>query len=108
MHTHTHTCTHKHAHTHTHANVPTYTLAHTHTHTTTHTQTHAHTHTLTHTHTHTQLEIAEELSIWESFLDHVQTFMEGLKFAITGHTLFMAALTALATFFCAKGVLAFS
>jgi hypothetical protein len=32
----------------------------------------------------------------------------GVKFAITGHFLFMAAITALATFFCAKGVLDFS
>jgi hypothetical protein len=32
----------------------------------------------------------------------------GVKFAITGHFLFMASITALATFFCAKGVLDFS
>jgi hypothetical protein len=32
----------------------------------------------------------------------LQTFSEGLKFAITGHTVFMATITALATFFCAQ------
>jgi len=55
-----------------------------------------------------QLEEAEELSVWDSFVDHLQTFFEGVKFALTGHTIFMAAITAIATFFCAKGVLDFS
>ena len=55
-----------------------------------------------------ELELAGEQSRWVSFMEQVQTFAEGVKFALTGHTLFMAAITALATFCCAKGVLDFS
>mmetsp|Transcript_1543 Transcript_1543/g.3516 ORF Transcript_1543/g.3516 Transcript_1543/m.3516 type:complete len:336 (+) Transcript_1543:161-1168(+) len=45
---------------------------------------------------------------WEGFQRNLYVFFEGIKFAITSHTIFMVAATIFATFICAKGVLDFS
>eukprot|EP00287_Rhodomonas_sp_CCMP768_P011017 CAMPEP_0196743022 /NCGR_PEP_ID=MMETSP1091-20130531/50259_1 /TAXON_ID=302021 /ORGANISM="Rhodomonas sp., Strain CCMP768" /LENGTH=309 /DNA_ID=CAMNT_0042089249 /DNA_START=8 /DNA_END=934 /DNA_ORIENTATION=- len=45
---------------------------------------------------------------WEGLQRNLFIFFEGIKFALTRHTVFMVALTVFATFLCAKGVLDFS
>ena len=54
------------------------------------------------------LELPREPSTWEALVFHLQTLVDGVRFASTWHTLFMVFLSCLATFLCTKGMLDFS
>jgi hypothetical protein len=54
------------------------------------------------------LELPKEPTTWEALAAHLQTLVDGIRFASTWHTLFMVVLSCLATLLCTKSMLDFS